>query len=742
MANPVVVDFILRGMPDVARALKTVEQAAAASDRARIGAVQRGSQQRTRVEDQEAKAKVRAMIKADAEVKRIQDRAYRDVERMARAKVRSEERAEQQIVKAAEKSANEKLRIARQVDREVGAIEKRRARDNERILREGRRLEEQTHRQQSRAVERRGREKDRFNRGIADGVMGAGRAAAGIAGRVAGTFGQLGGGFTIADAVEREVGLNRQAGKIAASTVADEKGNKPVTRDILASARATGIESAIDPKEILEGIDQFKNLTGDTNRAMKLMPDIAKLATAFGAETGELAQNAGNIAISLGEKGTNEDVMKMLRIQTRQGAVGSVELADMAKFGGRLTAGASLFEGDRAENIAKMGAFSQVARASGGAATPAEAAMAAQRFATDVASHADSLSGMGIDVKGKDGKLKDSTSILKQMLEKTGGDVTKFKETGLGERGVKVLTGFADIYGKAGGGKKGMEAVDKELKKYTEGIAQSEVEMRARERMQDADKKLELAMIELRSAVGNQLLPEFMKMVPVLQEAMPTIRKLLSGLTTLADWALGNPLAGLSAIMGAAFAKELAIASIGKLMQSALSSSLATGGLAIGGAVMTIAMAKMMIEEEFKKEAGDQKTAVERQLEATNLMTKINRGEATPEDLKKAQDLMTDLGVDRSKQVDARENPGFWKTASGAAANVVAPEAAKEAALAEEHNRQQTITDLNTTMKLLKTAIEHNTTATKSDGKKDVPGGGPGGKPAAASTGIVQRAVQ
>lgn len=738
MPAPVVVEFLLKGMPDVARAIRTVQQATEAADKARTSSAARTSTQRTRAEENEAKAKIRAMLKADREVQRIQEKSVRDTEKTAKAKVREQEKAAHAETRTAEKAANEKLRAERAVDRELRRMERARARDNERILRESAREQEKIHRQQTRMLADRAKAEERFARGTANRFMGAGRAGINTAGRIAGTFAQLGGGFSLADSAEREVGLHREAGKISASTVGN---NRLTTQEIVNNARATGLAQGFDPKEILEGVDKFKNLTGDTGRAMRMMPKIAQMANAVGGDVGSLADNAANIALA-DPKMNDADVLRMLRIQARQGAVGAVELPDFAKYGSRITAGAGLFEGDRGRNIAQLSAFSQIARQRGGAATAAEATLAAQRFATDVASKSDVLAGMGIDVKGKDGKLKEANDILKQMVKATGGDVTKFKGTGLGERGVKVLTAASDIYSAAGGGEAGMKALDEELKKFTDGLSDADIEMRAKERLQDADKQLEMAMIELRSAVGKELLPEFIKMVPVLREYMPVIRGLLTGFTKLADIAIRNPLAGLGMLIGAAFAKELALAGIGKVVERVIGSSLGSKGLAVGSAIMTIAMAKMMIEQEFKAEADAQKDTIGRQNEARNLLTKINRGEATEEDIAKAQGLISGLKKDRQQQEELRDDPGFWKSASGAMTELIDPEAFKEAVHKENEERARTIkAQAEMTQKLID-ALDRNAAAkSKGDGASP-PAGGGGGKPASASTGVVQRAVR
>src|SRR5258708_32673997 len=75
MASPVVIDFLVRGMPDVSRAMRTVEQSAAAAERATTRIAQQQANQRQRLVDQEAKAKVRALEAAEKASRRMQDKS-------------------------------------------------------------------------------------------------------------------------------------------------------------------------------------------------------------------------------------------------------------------------------------------------------------------------------------------------------------------------------------------------------------------------------------------------------------------------------------------------------------------------------------------------------------------------------------------------------------------------------------------------------------------------------------------
>lgn len=79
-------------------------------------------------------------------------------------------------------------------------------------------------------------------------------------------------------------------------------------------------------------------------------------------------------------------------------------------------------------------------------------------------------------------------------------------------------------------------------------------------------------MNQLRDAVGTELVPEFIKLVPVLKEAIPTIKELLQGFVSIAQWAAENPIAaslvGLGALIGKELVTEIASAKIGELIRT------------------------------------------------------------------------------------------------------------------------------------------------------------------------------
>jgi hypothetical protein len=533
---PIIIQLLATGAPQVSQSVRSVADAAGKAERQRVREAEKAARDRQRIANEEARIKVAAWKKTDAEVRRIQDKAVRDTERAAAAQAKAAEKAAAAQERAIDKAARAKVRIESQAAREVERIQERAHRNAQRVIA---REEADKNRAAAQWVKQREREvsADRSSRQrVATAMIGAGaqgvvagtKRVAGVAAGLAGTAAQLGGGFSIADSIGDEKKLRAQAATLSASTILSRAGQKGeeasgrayTTNELITTAKAVGVEQGIEPSKVLSAIDTIKSLTGNVEKAVQVVPYVAKLATATGGDVSEMSGLAANILAS-NQNISQGDLEQQLRVFTRQGVVGGVEVADFAKYGSRLTAGASLFGGDKAENQATMGAFAQISRQYGGASSAAEAAMASQRFATDVAGHSDSLKKQGIDVSDGKGGLRDAKSIIMDMIAKTGGDVTKLKDMGLGDRGVKVLTGASAIYKDAGGGQKGMAALQAEFDKYTKGVSKDEVEAANKRVMGDSGVQLDIAMMKLRATVGEALLPAFLDLVPTITQATP-----------------------------------------------------------------------------------------------------------------------------------------------------------------------------------------------------------------------------
>jgi hypothetical protein len=102
--------------------------------------------------------------------------------------------------------------------------------------------------------------------------------------------------------------------------------------------------------------------------------------------------------------------------------------------------------------------------------------------------------------------------------------------------------------------------------------------------MQSSAEKFESVVRELRTEVGDRLLPELVKLIPVLQQAVPELQRFLDGVIKVAQWATEHPFAGFAAAITLAITSELAKAAIGEVVKRAITAAITGGGAGGGGA--------------------------------------------------------------------------------------------------------------------------------------------------------------
>lgn len=615
---PVEIDFQIKGIAEVQRAFRTVEQSALRFEKSRASASATANKSVVSASEKSAREQVRVWQRADQMQARAQRDAVRDVERAERDKARV---AQTWVAKRERDELDSARRIANA--------------------------------------------RERLGRAMGRAVSGGARNAMGVAAGLATTANHVLGGFGIADSVRSVTsnqGLAAQISNMGFNPKSENASNRVrrSTDDIFSRASSVGTREGMDTNEVLQGLDKFVSLTGDLDKGMGSMSKLGELATATGASFGDLASAFAEV-VNADPKATLQDSMTTLRGLAAQGQLASVEIKDLAKRAALITSSAGLFEGDKQSNIITLGAMAQSAKLSGGAANAAEATTGVARFADDVALHRDRFDALKIQTKGKGGVLRDPKEIIKDTLRKTGGDVSAIGDL-FGVRSKRPVQGFAEIYRKAGGNSKdpkaqakAMEAVEAEFKRLAEAtMSETETTERAAMRRQAADRQFASVMNQLRDAVGHELLPEFVKLVPKIRDAIPQLTNLAQGVAQVADWFVSNPFKGLGMIVAAQIGKELATAAIGQLISKALSTS-AGQGIAIAAAAIAIEQAgeiaiSQMVEEKNKTMRG----GVEAQSSAGNskreLLAKIKAGTATPEDIEKARAISMSVQNSVAKQ--------------------------------------------------------------------------------------------
>jgi hypothetical protein len=506
----------------------------------------------------------RAQATANARAMREQAAARRQQQRQASLAIKTEERA---------RIASEKT-----VARARESLDRQRSR----ALFQ---LHQQNERQEKRRTDERRTSREKLGRGFARSVSSAtgtvtqlGTAAIGVAG-----------GFAAADALREESSIRRQASQLA------NQAGTPGLKHQLATEATT--VRGVNGTETLQGMGRFVGKTGDLDTARQLKGSMGELSLATGADFGDLMETAGQAfnvlkdQISDPVKRLNE-LNSLMGVLAQQGALGAVEIRDLAQDFGKLGAATRGFEGTAPDLLRTMGAFAQVAVARGGAESSADASTAASRMVGDIVTNRKKFAGIGVDVKSKSDptKLRDPMSIITDVLEKTGGDVSKTSSL-FGLESGKIFKGFAATYSEAEKQKKGSgkKAVMAEYNRFAGAkMDPATIKAQADSRMSDPDKQFEEASKAFSTAVGRELLPAVTKLIPEFAKMIPVLAEATGQFAKFIGWFSQNPLSGLGVIIGAAVAKDVASAGIGKLLESTVMSLLAQtrlgGGLPVGAA--------------------------------------------------------------------------------------------------------------------------------------------------------------
>lgn len=505
----------------------------------------------------------RAQSMAAARQMREQAAASRAAQRDAIAAAKGEERA--------------KIQASKNISRAQESLDRQRSRG---LL--------QQHNETERAAIRLTRSRramaDRIGGGVARSVTGAVGTVAKIGGAAAG----IAGGFAAADALREQSDIQRRA-----SALANQAGN-PNLKGQLAT-ESTGIRG-FTGSETLGAMGNFVGKTGDLDAARASIKGIGELALATNADFAEMGEAAGNafnvIADAIEDpKKRVEALQKVMAGWAGQGNIGTVELKDMAAFGGRLGGSTRKYAGDPADLLLKMGAMSQAAARAGGASDAAEATEGVARFASDLTKHPaqKALAGLGVNVfadKGKT-KLKDPVTILADILEKTKGNLVLGEDIMNAQSG-KVLGGFSGIYTNAEAKKKGSGrgAVMAEFDRYNNASLTPQMRReQADSAMEQPDKQLKEAAKVFNSAVGRELAPVSVQLAHQFAELVPYVATAARMFAKMVGFLMDNPFSGVGIIVGAAIAKDIASAGISALISKAFSSAADAASKRGGGSI-------------------------------------------------------------------------------------------------------------------------------------------------------------
>lgn len=516
----------------------------------------------------------------------------------------SAEKASLRASVAAEKAASrERIAIVRAEEKEKARLKRDAAKGEvawqRNVARQNRIAFQEEKRERTRAVRRAERQalsvrasREQFARSVGVGVQRIGSTVGGLATGAAGIVG-LAGTAAFANAVTVQASESAQASKLVNQTAKKgESVNSLRERRGVMLKQMQGIRG-FTGGEAMTGVERFVTKTGDVDTATRLLPQLAQLSLATGTDLGDLSEAAGqayNPLTDAGVKGGDRDkqIMDVLRTLAGQGNIGAVEIKDMAKELGGLNAAMVKTSGPRAEMMGVAGAMAQAAIARGGAASAPETTTAVTRFMQDVTTKSGSLEKMGVQAftdKSKT-KLRDPRELIADVLDKTGGDLTKIGDI-FGAYGERALGGFSPLYAEAESKKKGSGrgAVMAEFDRFMKAtLTEQDQKSRGESALTTEEAQFKEAMKQFNAEVGSKLLPAVTKIIPAFERLTPHIGVLAEKVAAAVEFFTKNPLQGLGIVIAAAAAKEVASAGLGMALNKALAMALATSAPGAAGA--------------------------------------------------------------------------------------------------------------------------------------------------------------
>ncbi len=518
----------------------------------------------------------RSEAKAAAQAERYWQRAH---QRSADYRMRIEERAHRARLRQVQQEESAQKRAAASLDR-----------------------------QRSRGLMTQFRADERHRASAAKGRAGAVLGAASVAGRsVGGTFGALGrtaalgvgvgGAFAVGNAIQTQMAESAKA-----SQLANQAGRPQIKGELLREAQRvqgfTGMES-------LEGLGAFVDVTGDLESARKMLTSMSQVALATSTNLTDLAGAMGTAFIPLQDAIADpakrlEALNRVMRATAGMGAVGAVEVKDLASEMAGLAATSSKFAGDAQRNLDVMVAMAQATRQRGGASSAAEAVTSVERFASDAIGKSKDIKKLGVDVFERDAagvasKLKSPDKLMADLISATQGDLGKISSI-FGERSIRAVQGFSPLYAAAEAenaklspeqrkarGVAGSAAVAAEMKRLTSAtVTEPQIAERVASRLEEPDLKFKEAMKEFNRAVGAELLPVITRLIPEFTKLIPTLATGAKLLASLVDAVAKDPVGSIFKLVGAKLLLDLATAGIGSAVKNKLLALLGAGGGAGG----------------------------------------------------------------------------------------------------------------------------------------------------------------
>jgi hypothetical protein len=515
----------------------------------------------------------------------------------------------QQRLSAIRREARERERTHRQLLNEVNREERRAARESARIEREKTRLARREALKKQRELERFSRRTShratRFmtpnmpmasmmRRGAMDLAHGAG-----IETNLGGIFGRV----VESDRAARELAVK--------GYIEGDQGPAGTRQDptkLREEARALGEELGMATDAILEGESAFVDLRGNLAGARDIARDMARLSRSQGANYRDImymagkaeAMFAGQAEYANDEKKKREAIVGLMRTTVYEAKKYSIPVAQMAKEFPKIAGIASTFEGDVGRNVVQMMGTAQMAEA-GAAKNPATASTYVQNLALAITKKAgkfEKIAGVNVFSDKEKNKLKSFQEIITSTIAATEkskrvrvrgrgvvemNQLQQLQEIMPNKRAYLALQKYLDIFTEAGGGKKGVAAVNAVFEDTARGVGSQQI---------DSDLAMVLGGTEAKAKQFNQQLEKVVAgmeddLLPAVAELAPKVLEAVKAFGGLVSWMARNPGLTISTAISASIARAGLESVLRASIERAVMGTIGPGGTyGAGGAKM------------------------------------------------------------------------------------------------------------------------------------------------------------
>jgi hypothetical protein len=384
---------------------------------------------------------------------------------------------------------------------------------------------------------------------------------------------------TISGALQRNVQLESTA--VEATNSARLAGQEIDPMAFAARVREVSGKRGMSRDDAASGLLVWQKKTGDLSMGMELLDKMAERSAATSTKIEDFAGAMASASTSLGDMPNKGKVLlDIMDAITVQGARGAVEVSDLATHFSRIAATSGTFGGDQPTLMKKLGALAQISMGQGGSPSAAEAVRSITGFGNTFRKSArlkqfEAITGGSAFTDGGNTTLKDPITLIKEALVGTKGDLNQMNKIFMDVIGGRAVTGFTKEFNQAGGGEKGLAAVDAMLAKFMDNASLTQELLN--KALAARDKTTEVKVQKFQNKLDDIAQAAGEKLLPALEKAEPAILKFVEVFGNFVAWAAENPWKAVMAALSVSVGRALLESSFRAAIERAIIGAIGGG---------------------------------------------------------------------------------------------------------------------------------------------------------------------